>query len=236
MLADKTTAKIVGLLFIAATAAAALSQVVLGSPLDDADYLTNLAADEATVRIGAVLDLVTAAAVVAIPVMLYPILKRHDDTVAVGYLIARALEAVVIVVGAIGLLTLLALSQDLVATAPTDSSSFETIGSMLLASRDLTDALGTQLIFSLTAFILNYSLYQTRLVPRFISIWGLVGAPLMLAAGLLGLFGRDPFSTTLVALALPLAINEMVLALWLIIRGFNPAPTGSNASRGPVTV
>lgn len=227
MAPSRATAQLVGVLFIVATAAAALSQVVVGSPLDDANYLTTLASDQEQMRIGALLDLLTAAAVVAIPVVLYPILARHEVTIAVGYLIARVLEAVVIVVGAIGLLALLALSQDFVATTPADPSAFDTVGSLLLATRELTDALGTQFIFSITALILNYSFYRTRLVPRFISVWGLVGAPLMAIAGLLGLFGRDPFSTTLVALAIPLAINEMVLALWLIIKGFTAAPSGS---------
>ena len=135
------------------------------------------------------------------------------------------LEAVVIIVGAVVLLALLVVSQDFVAGTQGDAASFETLGSMLLGVRDLTDPLGTQLIFALTAAILNYSLYRTRLVPRFISIWGLVGMPLMLASGLLGLFGRDPFSTTSVVLAAPLAINEMALVIWLIIKGYNAPAT-----------
>lgn len=234
MQSDKATARITGLLFIVATAAAGLSQIFLGSLLDDARYLSVLAEDQGQIRLGAVLDLVTAAAVVAIPVMLYPILKRHSVTISSAYLIARALEAAVIIVGALGLLTLLALSQDFVATAPTDASPYETLGSVLLSARDLADAMGTQLIFSATALILNYSFYKTKLVPRVISVWGLIGAPLMLVAGLLALFGRDPFSTTSVALAAPLAVNEMVMALWLIIKGFNPTTTGSESIRETV--
>jgi len=224
-LTEKAHARIVGVLFLVATAAAATSQVILGSRLDDADYLTSLAADETQIRIAALLDLVTAAAVVAIPIMLFSILKRHGETISVGYLVARVLEAVVIIVGAIGLLALLVVSQDFVAGTQGDAASFETLGSMLLGVRDLTDPLGTQLIFALTAAILNYSLYRTRLVPRFLSIWGLVGMPLMLASGLLGLFGNDPFSTTSIVLAAPLAINEMALVVWLLVKGYNSPQT-----------
>jgi hypothetical protein len=227
---DKASARIVGVLFIVASAAAVLSQVMLGSLLDDAGYLTSLADDQTQVRIGAVLDLATAAAVVAIPIMLYGVLKRHNETVSVAYLIARTLEAVVIVVGALVVLALLAVSQDFVASAMPDAESSETTGSMLLATRDLTDATGTQLIFSLTAVILNYSLYRSRLVPRFISIWGLIGTPLMLTAGVLALFGRDPFSTASVLLAAPLAINEMALAFWLIVRGFTTEETHADVA------
>ena len=230
MFTDKTLARIVGILFIVATAAAAASQGVLGSLLDDAGYLTELSGNASQVRIGALLDLVTAAAVVGIPVMLFPILKRQSETISVAYLVARLLEAVVIIVGAVVMLALLALSQDFVATVAVDGAPFETTGSLLLSTRDLTDALGTQVIFSLTALILNYSLYRSRLVPRFLSTWGLVGAPLMLVSGLVALFGRDPFSTTSVVLAAPLAIQEMVFAVWLIVKGFNPP---SESAFGP---
>lgn len=225
---EKTNARVVGILFILATAAAGFSQVLLGSLLDDADYLTGFAADETRIQIGAALDLVTAAAVVAIPIMLFSILKRHDELISVGYLVARVLEAVVIIIGAIGLLALLDVSKDFVASTQTDAGSVETLGSMLLGVRDLTDPLGTQLIFSLTAAILYYSLNRTRLVPRFISIWGLIGVPLMFISGLPGLFGGDPLSTTSVVLAAPLAINEMVLAGWLIIKGYSSTATASS--------
>lgn len=232
MFTDKVSARVIGVLFIVASAAAALSQVVLGSLLDDDGYLVGLAADASQVRIGALLDIVTASAVVGIPIVLFPILKRHSETISVGYLVARVLEAVVIVVGALGLLALLALSQDFVASAPADTAPYEMSGSLLLSVRDLTDSLGTQLLFSLTALILYYSFYKTRLVPRFLSVWGLIGALLMLVAGLLGFFGRDPFATASIALAAPLAINEMVLAVWLIIKGFTPASTDPESTLG----
>ena len=112
MLAEKNQARTIGILFIIATAAAALSQVVLGPSLDDANYLTGLSADATRVRIAALLDLVTAAAVVAIPVMLHPVLKKHSATISVAYLTARVLEAAVIIVGAVNLLALLRASAD----------------------------------------------------------------------------------------------------------------------------
>ena len=100
---------------------------------------------------------------------------------------------------------------------------------MLLDGRDVTDAIGTQMIFGVTALILNYALLRSRIVPRIISIWGLIGAPLMLASGTPGVFGGDPFATTSVLLAAPLAVNEMVLAVWLIIKGFSRiVPSGDN--------
>jgi hypothetical protein len=223
----KRTAVIVGVLFLTATLAGVLSQVTLGSLLDDPADLTRLAANENQLRIGALLDLITAAAVAAIPVMMFRVLRQDSEATALGYLAARLIEAVVIVVGSISLLALVALSEESVGPGATNASDHQTLGDLLLAVRDATDLIGTQIVFAVTALILNYSLYRSRLVPRPISVWGLIGAPLALAAGLLGLFGLDPFSTLSVLLFLPIAVNEMVLAVWLIVKGFDSPATES---------
>lgn len=225
-------ATVIGALFIVATVAAGLSQVAIGSVLDDPADLADIAAHENELRIGALLDLVTAAAVAAIPVMLYPILVLDRVTTAVGYLAARVLEAAIILVGAISLLTLLALGQNALDAGAVTAPATQTLGDLLLEVRDLTDLVGTQIVFAVTALILNASFHRTRIVPRLISVWGLIGAPLALAAGILGLFGLSPFSTLSVALFLPIAVNEMVLAVWLIAKGFDLAAVESGAQGG----
>ncbi len=212
---------VVGILFIVATVAAALSQATLGSLLEDPADLTGIAANENRMVIGALLDLVTAAAVAAIAVVLFPILRRDRVTASAGYFGARTIEAVIIIVGAISLLSLSAWSQEAVGAGAANTSEYQSLGDLLLSVRDFTDLIGTQIVFAVTALILNYSMYRTRLVPRPISIWGLLAAPLALAAGVAGLFGLSPFSTLSVLLFLPIAVNEMVLAVWLIVKGFN---------------
>ncbi|MBT9438923.1 MAG: DUF4386 family protein, partial [Desulfobacterales bacterium] len=93
------------------------------------------------------------------------------------------------------------------------------------------DLIGTQIVFSLTVLILNYLLYQSRIIPRFISVWGLIGAPLILAAGLLGMFGLvSPFSTISILLSFPIALQEMVFAVWLIVKGFTPSAIDSGSA------
>ena len=229
---NRKTAIIVGVLFITATVAGILSVVFLEPILDDPDYLINVSANEKQVIIGALLDLIMAAAIFGIPVMLFPILKKHNENLALGYVVARIFEAVVVVVGAISLLSLLTLSQEFIKAAAPDASYFQTFGTLLLAARDWTDLIGTQIVFSLTALILNYSLYQSKLIPRFIPVWGLVGALLMLAAGLLGMFGLvSPFSTISILLYLPLASQEMVFAVWLIVKGFNSSAIVSPSAK-----
>jgi hypothetical protein len=224
MNSNRKTAIIVGVLFITATVAGILSQVFLVSILNDPDYLINFSVNENQVITGALFDLVMAAAIFGIPVMLFPILKKHNEKIALGYLATRIFEAVPVIIGTISLLLVLTLSREFVIAGATAASYYQTVGTLLLAARDWTDLIGTQMVFSLTALILNYSLYKSKLVPRFISVWGLIGAPLILAAGVLGLFDIvSPFSTISIFLYLPIALQEMVFALWLIVKGFNPS-------------
>ena len=111
-----------------------------------------------------------------------------------------------------------------------DVSSFQTLGTVLLAERDWNFLIGPNTLFSLNALIVSYLLYQSRLVPRFLSVWGLIGAPLILAASLLRVFGVITlFSPIAVLLALPIALNEMVLAVWLIVKGFNSSAIASGS-------
>jgi len=219
----RKTAIIVGVLFITSTVAGILSVVFLESILNAPDYLINVSANENQVIIGTVLELICAGAFLGIAVMIFPILKKHNESIALGYVVARICEAIPFIVGVISLLSLLTLSQEYVQSASTDVSYFQTFGTLLIAVHDWTNLIGSMIIFSLTALILNYSLYRSKLVPRSISVWGLIGVPLMLASGLLGMFGLlSPFSTSSILLAFPLALQEMVFAVWLIVKGFNP--------------
>ena len=224
MNSNRKTAVIVGALFITATVASILGSLVLLSPvLDAADYLAAVSANETQVLVGVLLELTNSIAVVLIAVLLFPILKLQDEALALGYVAFRIIESVILIAGTVSLLSLFTLSQEYVEAGSPDTAYFQTLGASFVAVHGWTDMLGTMVIFGLTALILNYLLYQSKLVPRFISVWGFIGAILMLAAGLLGLFGLGYLSTTSMILVLPLALNEMVLAVWLIVKGFDPS-------------
>ena len=226
---SKSTARIVGALFIAATVAGAASAAVLGSILDADGLLDNVASSETKVLVAVFLDLVLVGAVVAIPVVMFPILRQHTEGVARGYFAARMVEGVIIMAGAIALLTLVTVSQES-ANLDGGNSVFGATGTLLLAAREWTDLIGTQLVFGVTALILNLSMFRSMLVPRFISIWGLIGASLAIASSLSSMFlGLDPFSTTSIVLFLPIAIQEMVMAGWFIGKGFNLSATGAES-------
>ncbi|MGI9584108.1 MAG: DUF4386 domain-containing protein [Acidimicrobiia bacterium] len=233
----KRTATTVGLLFILATVAGVISVALLGSTLDTPVALENVAAAETDIVVAALFSLLLAAAVIAIPVLLFPILRLQSDRVARGYFAFRILEGVVIVLGAISLLTLVTVSQE----SAEGASGFWAVGAALVAAHDWTDVVGTQLVFGVTALILNLSMFRSLLVPRFISIWGIVGAALVVFLSLaIILFDLDPFSTTSIILFLPIAVQEMVMAIWFIVKGFDlSAMTAENSttdrSQPPVT-
>jgi len=228
MNSNKKTARIAGALFITATVASVLSYLVILEPILDApDYLANVAANENLVLIGMFLDLVNCAAVVAISVVLFPIFKKHSEALAVGYVGSRIIECAILVVGDISLLSLLTLSQEFVKAGAPATSYFQTLGTLLLAAGDWTFLLGPGIAFSITALILNYLLYQSRLVPRFLSVWGLIGATMLFAYDVLQIWG---FNLPLIV-ALPIALQEMVFAVWLIVKGFNPSAIASGSAK-----
>jgi len=195
--------------------------------LNAPDYLVNVSANENQVLIGILLELVNCVAVVSIPFMLFPIFKKHNEALGLGYLAFRIIESAIVIVGVISLLSLLTLSQGFVKAVAPDVSHFQTLGTLLLAAHDWTVWLGVSIVFALGALILNYLLYQSKLIPRWLSGWGLIGATLLLASGLLAIFGFNLETP----LAVPIWVQEMVFAVWLIVKGFNPSAIASESAK-----
>ena len=224
MNSSRKTAIIVGVLYIVATVAGVLSVVSLGSLLDGPDVLINVAANENQVIMVALLELVMAITVAGIAFMIYPILKKNSEVkegLARWYVGTRITEGGIFLVAILSLLSILALSREFVSSGAPDATYFYTITNVLLVVSDYAWMLGYT-VFCLGALMLYYLLYQSKLIPRWLSVWGLIGAPLMLAAGLLPLLiNEDPNSMLSMALNFPIALQEMVFAVWLIVKGFN---------------
>jgi len=230
MSSTKVNARVAGALFIVATAASILSIPFLGS-IGASDYLASVSASGDKVMAGVFLTFLAAAASASIAISLYPVLRRYSEGLALGAVGFRLIEGVLYIVGAIGLVSLLALSQSFVAAGAPGSPYFQTLGSVLLAGYHWAGYVGGPLAFSIGAMMYYYVFYRTRLVPRWLSGWGLVGAALCAVASVLVMFGLiGPMSTLQVVLNLPgIGVQEMVLAAWLIVKGFNPLP----AQRAP---
>lgn len=222
---NKTSARAVGILFIVATAAG-IASLAFSPVLEGPEYLANIAASE-SLPMASLLILVMVAAGVGIGALMFPVLKRHNEGLALGYTSIKIIEATFTLVAQAALLALWPLSQ----TAALDPRAAQTMGSSWLAAHDAALLVGVSLVFPLGALLLNGLLFQARLIPRWLSAWGMAGAALYLVYGLLAMFDRLPPSISAEFIwAVPIAIQEMALALWLIIRGFSPpVSVGSTA-------
>jgi hypothetical protein len=205
-------------LYIIGTVGMVLSLVVMDAVLSGSAYLTQIAAEPNRVALGALLLLLPGLALALVPVVFWPIGKRYNETLAMGYVVFRGgLETVIYIVGALGWLLLIALSKEADA------------GPLANFVRTTETVIWDQLIaipFVLGALMFYFLLYQSRLVPRWLSTWGLVGAALYIVPPLGSMFGLS-----LGVLMAPLAVQEMVMAVWLIAKGFNPpaiAPAPAN--------
>jgi hypothetical protein len=223
---NRKTAIIVGVLFIIGTVAGVLSGVVTGPILNDPDYLARVSAHENQIVIGALLVLIMGLALAMVPVMMFPILKKYNETLALGYVVFRgALETVTYLPWVISWLVLGTLSQEYVKAGAPTASYFQTLGTLLLKAGDWNGQIQS-IIVSLGALMFYTVFYQSKLIPRWLSVWGLIGAILFLVAPLLAMFGFE-----LEILMAPFAVQEMVLAVWLIVKGFNPSAIDSEPAK-----
>jgi hypothetical protein len=225
MNSNRKTAIIVGVLFITAMVAGMLRYVLSDPILDASDYLDKVAANEKQVIIGAVAFFILAVALAGIAIVIYPILRKHNEALALGYVSARIFEGVLSIVTILAILTLWTLSQEYVKTGAPDASYFQTLGNLLLAVRYRAYNVLSPITLSLGALMFYYLLYQSKLIPRWLSVWGLIGAPLFPVAWL-SLFG----STISGFFIIPIVMNKMVLAVWLIVKGFNSSAIVSGSA------
>jgi hypothetical protein len=213
-----------GVLFIIATVADLISRVVLVQPiLSDPVDLTKISANENQVLLGALLLFIGAAAAAGIAIALYPVLRKHNEGLALGSVGFRLIEGALYVGIVVCLLLLVTLSQESANAGAAASSAFQVEAALLMAARDSLGEVAV-LAFGLGGLMYYGVFYRTRLVPRWLSAWGLAAIASLMLSGVLVMFGViEPMSTTQVVLALPIFLQEMVLAVWLIAKGFNPS-------------
>jgi len=235
--ANRTTAIIVGVLYIIGTVAGILSVVFSGSILDSPDYLVKVSANENQIIIGALFVLTMGLALAMIPAVMFPILKKHHEGLAVGFVIFRGgLETVCYIGMAISWLLLIAVSQEYVHAGVLGAPYLQTLGALVLQANDSIRSV-LEIVFPLGALMFYIVLYQSRLIPRWISGWGLAAALLWLGVGLSGVFHlMTPMSTIQIVLSLPIGLQEMVMAGWLIAKGFTLSPSNDHIESFKVAI
>lgn len=228
----RKTAIIVGILFLVCSAAAILSFPFFGPILEGKDYLSKLFDSENMVITGALIEFIQAAAAAGIAIGLYSILKKYNGALALGAVGFRVVECVFVLIGTLSLLSLLTLSQEFIAAGAPGASSFQTSGTLLLAVRDWSGNVIAALAMLLGALMYYVILYKSNLIPRWLSGWGVLGIVLGLAATVLASFTHD-FSMVSVntLLNVPIGLQEMVFAVWLIAKGFNPSAIASLSAK-----
>jgi hypothetical protein len=225
----RKTSIIVGILFILGTLAGFIGAfVVLGPIVGEPVDLGKIAANGSRLSLGALLILVMGFALAMVPVLMFPIFKKHNEPLALGYLVFRgALETMAYIASVVGFLALGTLGKEFVKAGAPTLSHFQTLGALFLEGNGWISAM-TSIVFSLSALMFNSLLFGSRLIPRWLSVWGFAGGILYLAEPLFFMFG-----ITWEILFAPLALQELVMAVWLIAKGFNKsAPALSSSAQG----
>jgi hypothetical protein len=219
----RAAATTAGILYIIGTVTGILSKVLATIPVHNADDPLAYAANHSgTVATGALLVLVMGLSLAGVAVVLYPVLRHVDEVLATGYLIVRgALETTCYVIVAIAFLLLQPLAETMAAGPGTASPAGVRLGTLVIDSDGASVILS--LVFCLGATLFYTALYRSRIAPRWITVWGLGGIPLYVAAYLLAMYGAVGINSAAVnLLCLPIFVQEMVLAVWMIARGFRP--------------
>jgi len=219
----KNVGKIVGVLFFVVMLLWYLGYATIGAVIDAPDYLKSIYPNKIKVMTGVLFELLEAAAVMGITFLLFPILKRRSDTLAISYMGFRVFETMMLLLALLCVLMLITLSRQYIESGMTDSVYFETTGILLKETRLNWSLYILGLFHPLAALPLYYFLYQSKLIPRFISIWGFLAALWILidevileTFGLsMGRIGGNPIA------GIAMGLNEIILGIWLIIKGFD---------------
>lgn len=242
MQSSRTDAFLIGVFFILAAVTsivgALLYTPILGGDLSGEeaaaglDYMIAGAANANRIILGAVFELFLVICAIGTAILLFPYLKRQHEGLALGYAAFRIMEAVVITIGVVSVLSLLKLSQEYVGLSGEAASAFRISGTVLHAAHKWTFMIGPNFMLGVNTMLCSSLLFKSRLVPRFIGVMGMVGATLVFIAAHLELFGViEQVSPAGALFALPVAAYEMTLAVRLIAKGFHPAAQMSETRR-----
>ncbi len=219
--ATRTLALVVGVLFLVTFVTSIAAFFAYGSVLTDAHYVTGPGADT-RVFLGAFLELLLVISNIGCAVVLFPLLKRQNEAVALGYVAARMVESTFLLIGILSVLAIVTLRQE---AAGADASTLVTVARALIAIKSWTFLLGPGFMDGIgTGLMLGWLMYRSGLVSRRVALLGVIGGPLLATSGIAVLFGIFKAGSPMQGIAtIPEFIWEAYLALWLIFKGFSPS-------------
>jgi hypothetical protein len=214
----------VGVLYIIGTVTGVVGLLMMNPILNSLDFLAKTAENSNSMIVGALLALTMGLALAMVPVVAFPVFRKFNETLAVGYLVFRGgLETITYMGMAVSRMLLIPLSLAATGAAASEMTGLQALSALLLETHDWINIL-LIIVFALGALMLYAILYQSRLVPRWISIWGIIAILLHFITAFLVMFGLvEMLSPVVLAMNLPIFLQEMVMAVWLIVKGFNPA-------------
>ncbi|TRX71538.1 DUF4386 domain-containing protein [Carboxylicivirga sp. M1479] len=216
MYTSKNTGRIVGILFLSLMIAYTIGALIIDPILNSSNYLIEASESKNKLLIGVFLELLNGLAYLGIAVLLYPIIKRLNESLAILYVGFRIIEFAMQMLSDMSPLVLITVSQDYILSNMPESSSFQPLGSALLTLRFWANQM-VFITYSLGALIFYYSAYHLKLFPRLLCIWGLIGAPMVLV----NVFLDSIDHSLVIDLGVVMGLNEIVLGIWLIVKGFN---------------
>jgi hypothetical protein len=225
MSSTRKAAALIGILFILATVTGVIAAVLLTPILNAPDYLSQIAAHEGQVILSAFLTFIMAMCCAGIGLALFPILNKFNEGLAAGSAGFRLIEAMIQVLSALLMACLLIVGRSAVSAADPSAVSFQAIGDVLKAANDWLTNSPMLICWGIGALMYYFAFYRYRLLPRWLSLWGLIAMTLTIVVSVLVMLELIPgFGTFQTAANMPIALQEMVLAVWLIVKGFN-SPT-----------
>ncbi len=230
MTSPRKTAILVGILFVIAFIVDIVGRGMYEPILNTPEFLSQAYPAKILMTLGIVLEFIAAIAIVLIPVALFPIFKKYNEALALGYLGFRFLEGILFMFLVINSLSLLSLSKVFVNSEAADANYLQIIGASIQAQNNWATLIYI-IVFTIGALMFNTVLFKYKLIPRWISVWGLIATAMLLAGALIGVFDLMDTSRIMTFLGLPFAVNEMLMAGWLIVRGFNSAASSLGKRR-----
>jgi hypothetical protein len=226
----KKTARVLGALFIFALVLEPIGTAIYEPILNASNYLANAYPNKIRVIAGILIEFICAPAIILIPMMVFPIFNRYQPSIALGYVGFRLFEAVLFVAVDIAALYKLSLSQQYLNVGASNISFFQILGDSIHAAIGWITLIYI-IVFTLGALLFYFLLYKSKLLPRFISVWGLFAAALLLTGALVAMFSLIPLKKVMVIFGPLVGLNELVLSIWMIVKGFNLSAITSEAGK-----
>lgn len=222
----KRKTRFAGFLFLVGMLAGVFS---VAPAIDSAKFLTEAAANFNQVVIAAIFQFIMSLAYLGIVILLYPIIKKFGGSLSIGFLSLRIIAAALVIIGAILLLLILALSQEFVKAPSQSALALEALGNVFKITRDYINHVFMILVLCAGNFMFYILLLKSKLIPKWLSIWGLLGYLLSAIASVLILFQVvEVITTEYLVLNVPTAIQELILGIWLITKGFDQRLSENN--------